>query len=82
MGWDDVSPNSFEQLDYININQPWRNAITDTSTDPYAGIYSDHLPLVATLRIRYTTKERKQRTPTYDFTRDDERDARLNRDIR
>ena len=81
-GWEDLHTNNYEQLDYINISQPWRNSVTDTSTDPNAGIYSDHLPLVATLKVKYATKERKTKTPRYDFTRDEERDAQLNKSSR
>uniref|UniRef100_A0A8D8ZLR6 Craniofacial development protein 2 n=1 Tax=Cacopsylla melanoneura TaxID=428564 RepID=A0A8D8ZLR6_9HEMI len=50
------------QIDYILISKRYRNAITSVKTYPGADIQSDHVPLVATFKVklkRITTKNMK-----------------------
>uniref|UniRef100_A0A8D8XEP5 Craniofacial development protein 2 n=1 Tax=Cacopsylla melanoneura TaxID=428564 RepID=A0A8D8XEP5_9HEMI len=50
------------QIDYILISKRYRNAITSVKTYPGADIQSDHVPLVATFKVklkRITTKNKK-----------------------
>ena len=49
------------QIDYITINQRFRNSITQVKTYPGAdcGIGCDHVPVVATIRLRLKKTKKK-----------------------
>jgi len=40
------------QIDYIAINERYRNAVTQARTFPGADVSSDHVPVVATIRLK------------------------------
>lgn len=45
------------QIDYLLINNRYRNAIKSTKTYPGADIYSDHVPVIARIRVRVIVKK-------------------------
>ena len=45
--------NTFDQFDYILVNQRWKNACTNTENDYKCVLGSDHMPVIAYLRIHF-----------------------------
>ena len=52
--WTWVSPDgeTKNQIDYITVNKRFRSAISDCKTYPGADCYTDHAPVIATLRVK------------------------------
>ena len=42
----------YETLDYILVQNRWKNSITNLESDVYANIASDHFPLWMRIRIK------------------------------
>ncbi|XP_068242189.1 craniofacial development protein 2-like [Palaemon carinicauda] len=61
--WTWKSPEDLcrNQIDYITIKKRFRNAVLDTRTYPEIDCYSDHVPVVITLRVKLN-KLRKRNT--------------------
>ena len=50
--WKSPGDRIRNQIDYITINERFRNLITQVKTYPGADANSDHVPAVATIRLR------------------------------
>ena len=66
-----IDISKYSQLDYILINDHWKNAITDIQTIHHTLLDSDHALQIATLRVKlakkkcsHTNKRQRYRTPT------------------
>jgi exonuclease III len=60
-GWDPIVTGQHDQVDYIMIGKKWANSIQDTATTPEAGIYSDHVPIMATIKVKYAMPKRRKK---------------------
>ena len=49
--WRSPGDRTRNQIDYICVNERWRNSILDCKTYPGADIGSDHNPVVAKVRV-------------------------------
>ena len=56
--WKAPGDRSRNQIDYITINKRFRNSITQVKTFPETDCYSDHVPVVATVRIKLKNVKR------------------------
>lgn len=54
---------SFDQIDYVLINNRFKNSCTDCETDPDAPIDSDHYPLWANFKLRLKIPNTPKRIP-------------------
>ena len=50
--WKSPGDNHRNQIDYIAINQRFRNSVLDAKTFPGADCYSDHVPVVAVIKLK------------------------------
>src|SRR5215469_3621697 len=50
--WKSPGDRSRNQIDYITISKRFRNALTQVKTYPGANCYSDHVPVIATIKLR------------------------------
>ena len=48
----EISHTNHEQIDYIAVQQRWKNSVLDAESDTNANIKSDHYPVIATIRIK------------------------------
>ena len=62
-----ISPNdrARNQIDYIMINERYRNYISNTRVYPGADASSDHNSLIANIKIHLKVKKRSKRKPTF-----------------
>ena len=44
--------NKFDTIDYIIVPRRWKNSVKDTHSNLYAGVDSDHYPLVAKIVLK------------------------------
>lgn len=51
------------QIDYITINERYRNAIIQTKTFPGADVNSDHVPVVATVKLKLKQLRKPKNKP-------------------
>ncbi|XP_023233175.1 craniofacial development protein 2-like [Centruroides sculpturatus] len=58
-----------KQIDYILINIRYRNCVTRVTTFPGADIGSDHVPLVADIKLKLKSIKPKCRSQHYDITK-------------
>ena len=61
--WKSPGDRSRNQIDYITINKRFRNSITQVKTFPGTDCNSDHVPVVATVRIKLKNVKRNVRKP-------------------
>ena len=68
--WTWLSPdtNTRNQIDYITINNRFKNSITQCKTYPGADCNSDHNPVVATIRIKLRKLICPQKVPQRDYS--------------
>uniref|UniRef100_A0A8D8SMX4 Craniofacial development protein 2 n=1 Tax=Cacopsylla melanoneura TaxID=428564 RepID=A0A8D8SMX4_9HEMI len=64
--WKSPDRRTRNQIDFVLINQRFRNSITDMRTYPGADIRSDHNPLIGNIRIRLKKVAKKQ-VKRYDY---------------
>src|SRR5215469_864165 len=50
--WKSPGDRSRSQIDYINISKRFRNALTQAKTYPGADCSSDHVPVIATIKLK------------------------------
>ena len=50
-----ITNKTHAQIDYILVEERWRNTIINTETQTTANIHSDHYPLIFTTRIKLTS---------------------------
>ena len=74
--WKSPGDRYRNQIDYILVEKRWRNGILDCRTYPGADIDSDHILLVAKLRIRLTKLNKPRRAPRFQV------DKLANEDVR
>ena len=61
--WKSPDGNTKNQIDFIIIDKRFRNAITQVKSYPGADGNSDHVPVVASVRIRLKTVQKIKNTP-------------------
>ena len=49
--WKSLADIARNQFDYVTVNARFRNAILQTKTSLSAGCISDHIPVIARIRI-------------------------------
>ena len=66
--WTWMSPGdrARNQIDYMTINKRYRNAVTKVRTYPGADCDSDHVPVVADIRVRLKKLKREEIKPRRD----------------
>ena len=57
--WKSPGDGVRNQIDYITMNKRFRNAITQVKGYPGADCGSDHVPIVATMKVKLRTLKRK-----------------------
>ena len=69
--WTWKSPGDLyrNQIDYISINNRFRNSVTQVKTYPGADCGSDHSPVVATLEVKLKKLVRERAKPIKDLSR-------------
>ena len=58
--WNSPGDGVRNQIDYITMNKRFRNAITQVKGYPGADCGSDHVPVVATMKVKLRTLKRKK----------------------
>ena len=58
--WKSPGDGVRNQIDYITMNKRFRNAITQVKGYPGADCGSDHVPIVATMKVKLRTLKRKK----------------------
>uniref|UniRef100_A0A8D8PQH9 Craniofacial development protein 2 n=1 Tax=Cacopsylla melanoneura TaxID=428564 RepID=A0A8D8PQH9_9HEMI len=66
--WKSPDKKTRNQIDYVLINERFRNSINTIKTYPGADVYSDHNPLIGNMRIRLKKVNRKT-DQKYDYRR-------------
>ena len=66
--WKSPGDRYRNQIDYITINKRFRNSITQVRTYPGADCGSDHVPLVATMRLKLKKLKRTKVKPKKDLS--------------
>ena len=61
--WKSPGDGVRNQIDYITINSRFRNAIRQAKTYPGADCNSDHVPIIAKLKVKLKTIKKKQAKP-------------------
>ena len=64
--WD---PSLFAQLDYCLCPERWKNVVRDVASDPFANVHSDHLPLMAKVKLSLGARKAVASKPCWDFQR-------------
>ena len=49
---------NYGQIDYIMIENRWKNAIYEAWSAPFTGIESDHFPVIGRIKIKLAKKEK------------------------
>ena len=58
--WKSPGDGVRNHIDYITMNKRFRNAITQVTGYPGADCGSDHVPIVATMKVKLRTLKRKK----------------------
>ena len=58
--WKSPGDGVRNQIDYITMNKRFRNTITQVKGYPGADCGSDHVPIVATMKVKLRTPKRKK----------------------
>ena len=61
--WKSPGDGTRNQIDYITINERFRNSVTQVKSYPLADCGSDHNPIVATVRVKLRKLMRKRSQP-------------------
>lgn len=64
--WKSPGDRARNQIDYVTINRRYRNAVTKVRTYPGADCDSDHVPVVADIRVRLKKMRREEVKPRRD----------------
>ena len=65
--WKSPGDNVRNQIDYITVNARFRNAIFQTKTSPGADCNSDHIPVIARIRIKLKRLDKPKIKPKLDL---------------
>ena len=60
-------PHQYSQMDYILVNEPWKNGITDIFATEVHDIDTDHKMLIANVRLKLKKKGRVKTTSRIKF---------------
>ena len=58
--WRSPGGNYKNQIDYIIINKRFRNSVLDAKTCPGADCYSDHVPVIANIKLKLKKINKKR----------------------
>ena len=65
--WKSPGDRYRNQIDYITVNKRFRNSVCDVKTYPGADCNSDHVPLVASIRLKLKRPKKKHYKPKLDL---------------
>ena len=65
--WKSPGDRCRNQIDFITINKRFRNSITNVRTYPGADCYSDHVPVIADMKLKLKITKRQKIEPRRDL---------------
>ncbi|XP_072020206.1 craniofacial development protein 2-like [Amphiura filiformis] len=67
--WESPDQKTHNKIDYIMINNKWKNCVTNARSFPSADIGSDHQLVMANVRLKFKIKRRPKYPKQYDVFR-------------
>jgi hypothetical protein len=67
--WESPDQKTHNKIDYIMINNRWKNCVTNARSFPSADIGSDHQLVIANIRLKFKIKKRPNYPRQYDVFR-------------